>query len=263
MMPEWRREQHDCGQVRPRAKLAVPADPGVPTVRVPAPARDDHAPDARVVVADGNALSRRGLAAVLRDSGYQVVGEATTATWALQVVQAKRPDALIAAADLPHADPGTGPADRSWLVSAARECLPDLAIIVLGPARSDETLFRAAAAGASGYTSRSAMPAAILAILAQALAAPRAFVADDLMAAQRRRARSRTPRLSARESQILQLLAQGMTVPAVAQQLYLAESTVKSHVSRIYVKLGVGNRSQAIMAAVSMGLVPNPGARPR
>lgn len=107
------------------------------------------------------------------------------------------------------------------------------------------------------------MPGSILAILAQALAAPRAFVADDLMAAQRRRARSRLPRLSAREAQVLELLAAGLTIPAVAQQLYLAESTVKSHVSRIYVKLGVSSRSQAIMAGISLGVVPAPGTRTR
>jgi DNA-binding NarL/FixJ family response regulator len=111
------------------------------------------------------------------------------------------------------------------------------------------------AAGASAYTSRTAMPAAILATVVQALASPQAFTADDLMAAQRRRSRTRHTHLSAREAEVLNLLANGLTIPEVAAQLFIAESTAKSHVDRIYVKLGVNTRSAAIMAGLSQGLI--------
>lgn len=200
------------------------------------------------MVADGNALSRRGLVAVLRDGGFHVVGEATTATWAMQVLQSRQPDALVAAMDLPNSEP--------WqFIPAVRRQRPDMAVIALGPARSDDSLFRAMAAGASAYTSRTAMPAAILATVIQALAAPQAFTADELMAAQRRRARTRHPQLSAREAEVLNLLAAGLTVPEVANRLFIAESTAKSHVGRIYVKLGVNTRSGAIMAGLAHGII--------
>jgi DNA-binding NarL/FixJ family response regulator len=213
----------------------------------PAPSAGQHdlVPDARVVVADGNALSRRGLVTVLRDGGYVVVGEATTATWALHVLQSKNPDA-----------------SEPWsLIAAVRRRSPGLAIVALGQTRSDEAMFKALSDGASGFAARSSMPSTILGILAQAISAPGAFIAEDLMAAQRRRARSRAPRMSARELEVLALLAEGLTVPAVAQRLFIAESTAKSHVSRIYVKLGVGSRSQALLAAIQLGMVPPPAAR--
>lgn len=207
-----------------------------------------------MVVADGNALSRRGLVTVLRDGGFQVVGEATTASWALQMVQAKSPDVLLAASDLPNSE--------TWaLIPTARRSVPALAVVVMAPARSDEALFQALADGASGFVARSSMPATILAVIAQSVAAPTAFTAEDLMAAQRRRTRARTPRLSSRELEVLNLLAEGLTVAGVASRLYIAESTAKSHVNRIYVKLGVGSRTQAILAAMQLGLITAPTIR--
>lgn len=209
-----------------------------------------------MVVADGNALSRRGLVAVLRDGGFQVVGEAATATWAMQLLDSREPDALVAAIDLPNSEP--------WqFIPTVRRSRPDLAVIALGPSRSDDSLFHAMAAGASAYTSRSAMPAAILAVVAHALAAPAAFHAEELMAAQRRRARARAPHLSAREAEVLTLLAAGLTVPEVAERLYIAPSTAKSHVGRIYVKLGVNTRAAAIMAALAQGLITTAAPPPR
>lgn len=220
------------------------------------PHRGEPAPEARIVVADGNALSRRGLVAVLRDGGFHVVGEATTATWAMQVLGSRQPDALVAAMDLPNSEP--------WqFIPAVRRQRPDMAVIALGPARSDDSLFQAMAAGASAYTSRTAMPAAILATVTQALAAPQAFIADELMAAQRRRAQARHPRLSAREVEVLNLLALGMTIPEVAARLFIAESTAKSHVGRIYVKLGVSTRSGAIMAGLAQGIISAAAHPPR
>jgi len=66
---------------------------------------------------------------------------------------------------------------------------------------------------------------------------------------------SGAPRLSDRERQVLELLAEGLGVTAIAERLYLSESTAKSHIGRIYEKLGAANRAQALVTAMRMGLI--------
>lgn len=201
------------------------------------------------MVADGNALTRRGLVTILREGDLRVVGEATTAPWALQVLQTRRPNCLVAADDLPNPN-------RWNLIEVARSRWPDLALVALGANRSDESLLAAMAAGASAYVPKSALPAQLLATIQQALASPRAFVADDLLAAQRRRARAHGPALTARELEVLTLLAEGLSTQQVSERLFIAPSTTKSHLARIYAKLSVSSRSQALMAALNAGLLP-------
>ena len=71
----------------------------------------------------------------------------------------------------------------------------------------------------------------------------------------RRRMTPSGPRLSPRESEVLRLLAEGLGVAAIARQLFVSESTAKTHISKIYEKLGAGNRAQAIMNAIRAGLL--------
>ena len=66
------------------------------------------------------------------------------------------------------------------------------------------------------------------------------------------------PQLSPRESQVLKLLADGLSVAGIAKQLYVRESTAKTHISKLYEKLGAGNRAQALMTALKLGLLEAP-----
>ena len=79
--------------------------------------------------------------------------------------------------------------------------------------------------------------------------------ATDLANAMRRRMTPTGPQLSPREREVLQLLADGLAVAQIARRLYISESTAKTHISKLYEKLGAGNRAQAIMSAMRMGLI--------
>src|SRR5262249_21877183 len=91
-----------------------------------------------------------------------------------------------------------------------------------------------------------------------AASSPSAFTAADLAEAMKRRLAPTGPQLSPRESQVLRLLADGMSVAGIARQLYVSESTAKTHISKLYEKLGAANRAQALMTALRLRLLDPP-----
>jgi len=116
--------------------------------------------------------------------------------------------------------------------------------------------FAALDAGASGFVGKDAPAEEVVAAARHAAANPRAFTASDLAAAmQRRMSAPAGPRLSPREKEVLDLLVDGLAIAQIARRLFISESTAKTHVANIYEKLGAGNRAQAVMAAVRLGLV--------
>ena len=88
---------------------------------------------------------------------------------------------------------------------------------------------------------------------------PRAFTANDLSEAMKRRLAPTGPQLSPREKEVLQLLADGLGVAQISKQLYISESTTKTHISKLYEKLGAANRAQALMSALRLGLITQDG----
>jgi DNA-binding NarL/FixJ family response regulator len=84
---------------------------------------------------------------------------------------------------------------------------------------------------------------------------PLSFTCAGLPEAMMRRMSSSNPRLSDRERQVLDLLAEGLGVAAIAGKLYISESTAKTHIAKVYEKLGAANRAQALVAAMRMGLI--------
>ena len=92
-----------------------------------------------------------------------------------------------------------------------------------------------------------------------AAAAPPAFTSADLADAMKRRMSPQGPQLSPREREVLQLLADGLGVSQISRKLYISDSTTKTHISKLYEKLGAANRAQALMAALRMGLLAQPG----
>jgi DNA-binding NarL/FixJ family response regulator len=131
-----------------------------------------------------------------------------------------------------------------------------MGIVILTSRGEDDVLFRALETGASAFVSKVATMPEIIAAIRHAAVAASSFTAAGLAQAMRRR--QETPErvsLSPREREVLTLLQEGRSVPAIAAQLCISLSTAKTYVARLYDKVGATNRATALMAAVRLGLV--------
>lgn len=203
----------------------------------------------KVLLVDDHDLIRQGLArAFERDAEFTVVGEAGSLSEARDLAKSSHPRVVVTDVRLPD---GTG----LDLVRGLRHDDPQLGIVVLTMYAGDEQLFAALDAGASAFVAKDAPADDVVNAARQALISPRSFAAANLADAMRRRISPTGPNLSPRESEVLRLLSEGLGVAAIARQLYVSESTAKTHISKIYEKLGVANRAQAIMSAIRSGLL--------
>jgi DNA-binding NarL/FixJ family response regulator len=221
------------------------ASPGTNVPPASGPART-------VLLVDDHDLIRQGLRrAFERDPGFDVVGEAATVADALRRADELSPDVVIMDLRLP---------DGSGLdaTRALRQKRAELGIVVLTMYAGDDQLFGALEAGASAFVPKNAPAEEVVAAARHAAASPNAFTASDLAEAMKRRLTPSGPQLSPREGQVLRLLADGMSVAGIAKQLYVSESTAKTHISKLYEKLGAGNRAQALMTALRLGLLQAP-----
>ena len=202
-----------------------------------------------VLLVDDHDLVRQGLRRAFERSGdFEVVGEAGDIASAMQAIATLRPDVVIFDVRLP---------DGSGLdaVRRARAGDDELGIVVLTMYAGDEQLFGALDAGASAFVPKDAPADDVVAAARHAAVSPRAFTANDLAEALRRRMTPSGPQLTVREREVLGLLANGLGIAAIAKKLFISESTTKTHISKLYEKLGAGNRAQALMAAMRMGLI--------
>jgi DNA-binding NarL/FixJ family response regulator len=207
----------------------------------------------RVVLVDDHMLIREGLRrAFERTEEFEVVGEAGSVADAVALVGELTPDVVVMDVRLP---------DGSGLdaARALRASQPQVGIVVLTMYAGDEQLFDALESGASAFVAKSAPAEDVITAARHAAAAPSNFSAADLAGAMRRRLEPGGPQLTQREREILDLLSDGLAIPAIAKQLYISESTAKTHVSRVYEKLGAANRAQALMTAVRLGLIRSSG----
>jgi DNA-binding NarL/FixJ family response regulator len=193
---------------------------------------------ARVLVVDDHDLIRQGLArAFERQHDFEVVAQAGSVAEAEAVVPRSQPDVVISDVRLPD---GSG----FDLVRSLRKASPRLAIVVLTMYAGDDQLFAALEAGASAFVAKDAPSDEVIAAARHALAAPNSFTATHFADAMRRRMEPGEPKLSPREQEVLELLAEGLGVASIARKLYVSESTTKTHISKIYEKLGAANRAQ-------------------
>ena len=206
----------------------------------------------RVVVGDDHPLFRDGVVRALISSGeIEVVAEAEDGVAALELIRSHAPQVAL----LDYRMPGM---DGAEVAAAVRR--DDLPTRVLLVSAHDESaiVYRALQEGAAGFLSkestRSELVNAVLScakgrdVIAPALAAG---LAGEI----RRRNEPDVPVLSPREREVLDLIARGRTIPAMAKELYLAPSTVKTHVQRLYEKLGVGDRAAAVAEAMRRNLL--------
>jgi DNA-binding NarL/FixJ family response regulator len=204
---------------------------------------------ASVVLVDDHDLIRQGLSrAFERQSDFTVVGQAGSVAEAIALAEKLAPSVVVTDVRLPD---GTG----LDVVRALRADRPDVGLVVLTMYAGDEQLFAALEAGASAFVAKDAPADDVVAAARHALVAPRSFTAANLADAMRRRMEPSGPKLSPREQEVLALLAEGLGVSAIAKRIYVSESTAKTHISKIYEKLGAANRAQAIMAGLRAGLI--------
>ncbi|RYU09616.1 response regulator transcription factor [Nocardioides iriomotensis] len=202
-----------------------------------------------VVLVDDHELIRQGLAhAFDRHDDFAVVGEAGSVSEGHRLVNDLKPTVVVTDVRLPD---GTG----LDLVRELRKTDDEVGIVVLTMYAGDEQLFEALEAGASAFVAKDAPSDDVVAAARHATVSPRSFTAANLADAMRRRMTPSGPQLSPREAEVLRLLAEGLGVAAIARQLFVSESTAKTHISKIYEKLGAANRAQAIMNAIRAGLL--------
>jgi DNA-binding NarL/FixJ family response regulator len=206
-----------------------------------------------VVLIDDHELIRQGLKRAFDRSGeFEVLAEAGSLAQARQAVSQQSPDVVIVDIRLPD---GNG----LDLVKEFRAARPDLGIVVLSMYAGDEYLFGALDNGASAFVAKDAPSDDVLAAARHAAATPSAFSAPNLADAMKRRLTPTGPQLSPRESEVLNLLADGLGVAEISKRLYISQSTTKTHVGKLYEKLGASNRAQALMTALRLGLITSEG----
>lgn len=203
----------------------------------------------RVLLVDDHDLIRRGLAhAFERHTDFEVAGQAASVAEGLRQFASLTPDVVITDVRLPD---GTG----LDLVRKIRAGGHDTGVVVLTMYAGDEQLFAALEAGASAFVSKDAPSDEVVAAARHALVSPRSFTAADLAGAMRRKMTPAGPQLTQREAEVLSLLARGFSVAGIARSIFVSDSTAKTHISKIYEKLGASNRADAIMKAVRSGLL--------
>ncbi len=202
-----------------------------------------------VLLIDDHELVRQGLATAFSQAeGFEIVGQAGSVAAGLELAQKVKPDVVVTDVRLPD---GSG----LDIVRALRPRNKSIGLVVLTMYAGDEQLFAAMDAGASGFVGKDAPTSSVINAARQAAVAPLTFTCTGLAEAMLRRMSSGAPQLSDRERQVLELLAEGLGVTAIAAKLFLSESTAKSHIGRIYEKLGAANRAQALVAAMRLGLI--------
>ena len=222
----------------------------------------------RIVVVDDQAVIRAGLRTMLEhEADLTIVGEASTALQAVDVVAASRPDVVLMDVRMPEIDG----------IEATRRILadgsPPPAVLVLTTFDDDDYVFGALQAGAAGFLLKDAGPDVLVAAVrtvaaGDALVDPAVTrrVVERWVAAEEARAPADRPvppavgTLSAREREILVGLARGRTNRELAADLIVSEATVKTHVSNLLTKLGLRSRVQAVVLAYEAGVV-RPGER--
>jgi DNA-binding NarL/FixJ family response regulator len=218
----------------------------------------------RTVVADDQAVVRGGLRLILESQDdIEVVGEAANGRVALELVRGLQPDVVLMDIRMPEMDGIEATRRLGQSGSSTR-------VLVLTTYGLDEYVYEALKAGAGGFLIKTDSPERLVEAVrvvaaGEALLGPEVTrrLIDRFLSGVRPGAAAppELEELTARELEVLKLVAQGSSNAEIAQSLYVSDGTVKSHVSSILAKLGLRDRVQAVVFAYETGLV-QPGSRP-
>jgi DNA-binding NarL/FixJ family response regulator len=208
----------------------------------------------RVLVADDQTLFRTGLTSLLNeDERVEVVGQAVDGADAVKQALRLKPDVILMDVKMPNVDG----------IEATRqiiEAMPGAKVLILTTFETDSQVIQALKAGASGYVLKDSSASAIISSIVAVLAGERVMASAVANRVLEMLTGTTTPKefydgLTNREIEILKLLANGMANKQIAYRLKISEKTVRNHVSNTYEKLGIYDRSQAVLYAVKKGLV--------
>ena len=209
----------------------------------------------RLLLADDHRMLRDSLRRSLEEHGFDVVGEAGDGAEAVRLAQALVPDVILMDVSMPDLDGVEATRQISRVVPAPQ-------VVMLTMHADGDVMARAIQAGAVGYLVKDCsiddvVSAVRLAASGDSVLSP--GLATSMLADVKKGARSpgngEGPVISAREEEVLQLVADGLSLPEVAAALYISVKTVKNHLASIYAKLDARDRTQAVLRAVRMGII--------
>ncbi|MGX5681003.1 response regulator [Schumannella luteola] len=202
----------------------------------------------RVLVADDHPIVRGGIVALLATADdIEVIGEAPDGLTAVELAERLEPDLVLLDLRMPGLD---GDEATSRILSAR----PATKVVILTTYESDASILTAIEAGASGYLLKAAPPEEILAGI-RSVARGEVVLAPSIAALLVGRSARPAVSLSARETEVLRLVAQGDSNPSIAATLFVSEATVKTHLLHAFEKLGVNDRTRAVTKAMELGLL--------
>ena len=215
-------------------------------------------PRVKVLIVDDDALMRAGLRGVLAsDEGIELVGEADDGRQAAYRTRLLEPDVVVMDVRMPDLDG----------ISATREVLdafPEVKVVILTTFEQDDYIFGALNAGASGFLLKRTRPEELIAAI-HTIAAGDSLLSPSVtsrvieqmagLPAPDAAGDPRLAELTAREREVLEHVARGLSNAEIAEALVLGETTVKTHVGRVLTKLGLRDRVQAVVLAYESGLV--------
>ncbi|MHC5771290.1 MAG: response regulator [Nostoc sp.] len=200
----------------------------------------------RVLIVDDHAIVRKGLATIInRDPEMTAIAQAENGQQAIDAFREYQPDVTLMDLRMPK----MGGVEAIMAICAE---FKQARIAVLTTYDGDEDIYRGLQAGAQGYLLKDAKPGELLNAI-RAIHNGQKYIPPEVGA--KLLQRMTNPELSERELEVLRLMAQGMGNQEIGTALIIGESTVKSHVNRILSKLGVSDRTQAVITAVKRGIV--------
>lgn len=213
-------------------------------------------PRLRVVVVDDQALMRTGFRMILESADIEVVAEAENGEVAIAVVASTEPDVVLMDVRMPELDGVEATRQLTASGSTAR-------VLILTTFDLDEYVYSALRAGAAGFLLKDTPPeklidAVRIVAAGEALLAPsvtRRLVEEFAATTSDAAPVAGLDELTERETEVLQAMARGLSNAEIAEVLYVGETTVKTHVGRVLMKLGVRDRVQAVVAAYESGLI--------
>ncbi len=203
----------------------------------------------RVLVADDHPIVREGIVSIIgAAAGLEVVGQASNGSEAVALAGALQPDVVLMDLRMPVMD-------GVEATRAIHRAAPRVVVVVLTTYESDADILSAIEAGATGYLLKAA-PKEELVAGVRAAAAGQVALAPSVATALVNRVQTPPPaRLTAREVEVLRLVAEGLSNSQIGTRLVISEATVKTHLLRLYEKLGVNDRTRAVTLAMERGIL--------